>query len=145
MAVSELSGTIYRGEESVSHRVIADHILSPVAKSLVIVFVNGHIQTLWLEGQILARGQEFPAPHNRFLFEIIPKTKVPQHLKQRVMAVGTPHILDVADSHTFLAGGHTVMNAFVAETGGAAHEIRFELLHPRHAKHQGGVWGNNAV
>ena len=40
---------------------------------------------------------------NRVFFEVITKTEVAQHLKERVMERRASHVIDIARAETFLA------------------------------------------
>ena len=46
-------------------------------------------------GQTIRPGQQFPCPSNGFLFEVIPKGPIAQHLKKRVVVGILTHIFQV--------------------------------------------------
>ena len=78
----------------------------PYLKSLVILPINRRIQPLRLHADYLC--QKFPAPGNSLMFKIIPKRKIPQHLKKCQMPCGLPHIVNISGTDTFLTGGNSL-------------------------------------
>lgn len=77
-------------------------LLVPDLEGLIILPVDGGIEPV----RVHAYGfrQEFPAPGNGLMLKIIPKGKIPQHLKKGQMAGGLANILNIAGAHALLAG-----------------------------------------
>src|SRR5271157_3802593 len=60
------------------------HFLIPYLKGLIVFLVNGNPEFLLRKPHFFR--EEIPSPENRFLFEIVTKGKIPEHLKKCVMA-----------------------------------------------------------
>ena len=78
-------------------------LLVPDAESLIIVKVNGRIETVCRDSY--AFGQELPCPVDRFCLEVIAEGEVAQHLKECAVAGCLTDIFDIAGTDTFLACG----------------------------------------
>ena len=78
-------------------------LLVPDAESLIIVKVNGRIETVCRDSY--AFGQELPCPVDRFCLEVIAEGEVAQHLKECAVAGCLTDILDIAGTDTFLTCG----------------------------------------
>ena len=81
-------------------------VLVPDFKSLVIVQVNGGIETVLLQAHYL--GQEFPAIGDGVLFKIVSEGEVAQHLEVGAVTVGFSNVLNVASADALLAGADPV-------------------------------------
>ena len=82
--------------------------------------------------------QKLPPKHNRVFFEIISERKVPQHLKEGVMAPGIPDILKIVmltpRTQTLLHRHRPRIGACVLPK-----EHSLELIHPGIGKQQGRI------
>ena len=78
-------------------------LLVPDAESLIIVKVNGRIETVCRDSY--AFSQELPCPVDRFCLEVIAKGEVSQHFEECAMAGCLTDIFDIAGTDTFLACG----------------------------------------
>jgi len=80
-------------------------------------------------------GDQLPCERNRLFLEVVAKAEIPQHFKERVVARGISHIVEVivlaARAHTFLRGGR----AFVVAVFDAGKQV-LELHHARVREHQ---------
>ena len=81
-------------------------VLVPDLKSLVVIQVDGGIQTVLLQAYHL--GEELPAEGNGFLLEVVTEGEVAQHLKVGAVTVSLSDVLDVAGADALLAGGDAV-------------------------------------
>ena len=71
----------------------------------VIVFAkNGNVELVFREPVIF--GDQLPSKCNRVFLEIIPKRKIPQHLKERMMPPRVPDIIQIV---VFPARPHTLL------------------------------------
>ena len=82
-------------------------LIMPDVPGLVVVHINRRIQSVRIKADPFRRGQEFPAPGNRFVLEIIAERKVAQHFKIGAVARGMAHVVDVARADALLAGADT--------------------------------------
>ena len=101
-------------------------VLVPDLKRFLIVLIDGRIQAVRVNADPVRAGQEFPAPGDRFLFEVIAKGEVAQHLEEGAVARGLADVFDIARADALLAGRHAVARRLLL-----AGEIR---LHRRHAR-----------
>ena len=101
-------------------------ILVPNLKCFLVVLINGRIQAVWVDTNPLRAGQKFPAPRDRFLFEVITKREVAQHFKERTVARSLADVFDIARSDAFLASRYAMARRLLF-----ASEVR---LHRRHAR-----------
>ena len=76
----------------------------PDFNSLIIIGIDRHPKLLL--GQLHNFCQELPCPGNSLTLEVITKGEVAQHFKVGLVACRTAHILNVASTHTALAGGN---------------------------------------
>ena len=81
-------------------------------------FVHRGVQTLFRETP--RAGDQFPGPFDGFLFEIITKGPVAQHLEKRVVIGIHPHIFEVV---VFAAGANTLLRV-----SGAPRRVRAVLF-----------------
>ena len=98
----------------------------PDLRRLVIVCVDGDVETLLIQFQFL--GQQLPGKGDRFLLEVITEGKVAEHFKEGVMAGSPTHIFQVvmlpAGTDTLLrTAGPQVIPLFQTE------EDVLELVH----------------
>lgn len=101
---------------------------------LVIVFVDGHRETVGIEGQPFFVGKKLPRPLNRFLLEVIAEAEIPKHFKEGVVVRRAPDIVDVPGPEALLASR-------------SAREVEFdfpqkvvlELIHPGGSEQDRGV------
>ena len=82
--------------------------LVPDFKCLVVINVDGRIETIGVDANPLGRGQEFPAPVNGFTLEVVTEGEVTQHLEVGAVTCGLADVLDVAGTNALLAGGDTM-------------------------------------
>ena len=99
-------------------------ILIPDFERLVIIHVDGRIQAVRVNANPLRAGQEFPAPGNGFLLEVIAKREIAQHLEERAMARGLADVFNIARTDALLAGCDAVARRLLL-----AGEIRFHWRH----------------
>ena len=110
--------------------------LFPELERVVVVDIDGGDQLLFGEREGL--GEEVPGELDRVILEIIAKGKVPQHLKEGVVAGRVAHVVEVV---VLAAGAHALLRADRAlvrpllDTG----EDVLELHHPGIGEHQRGV------
>ena len=71
---------------------------------------------------------------NRVFFEVITKTEVAQHLKERVMERRASHVIDIARAETFLASRRSSEVQL-----DLSQKMVFELIHSCWSKQHGGV------
>ena len=108
----------------------------PVACGFVIGVIDGDAQLVFRDVEVF--GQQLPSEGDRLFFEVIAERKVPQHFKERMVAGGIAHIVQIvvltARAHRFLrCGGALVITRF------NACEAILELNHARIGEHQGRV------
>ena len=76
----------------------------PIACGFFIGVIDGDAQLIFRDVEIL--GQQLPSERDRLFFEIIAERKVPQHLKERMVAGSVAHIVQIvvftARAHRFL-------------------------------------------
>ena len=76
--------------------------LVPDFKSLVIVFIDGGVQPVFLQAYHL--GQKLPAPGDGLVLEVVAEGEVAQHLEVGAVTGGLADVVDVAGTDTLLAG-----------------------------------------
>ena len=76
----------------------------PDFKRLIVILVDGRIQSVFVQTNYL--GQEFPAPGNGFMFEVVTEGEITQHLKIGAMAGGFTDVLNITGTDALLAGAH---------------------------------------
>src|SRR4029077_2536112 len=104
----------------------------PDVDRLVVVLVDGHPQAIGIDTVSLR--DELEPPRARFGLEVVTEREVTQHLEQREMAIGPPHILDVIGAEALLdRRGAAKRRLDLAE------EIRDELLHARAGEQKTGL------
>ena len=82
------------------------HVLVPDLKGFVVIQIDGGIEPLRVQPADIR--QEFPAPGDGFLLEIIAEGEVAQHLKIRAVAGRLADIFDVPRPDALLAGADPV-------------------------------------
>ena len=122
---------LLRQEEQVFflHAAAAPQLIAFQIPGAVLIPLEHREGQLFLrQSQIFRAGQEFPAPGNHFLLEIIPQAPVPQHLKEGQVA-GIPHVVNVARADALL---------HVRQPGsggmGRTHQIGDQGMHARRRK-----------
>ena len=98
-------------------------LLVPDIEGLIVIFVDGRIQTVLLQANDLC--QKLPAPGNCFSLKVITKGEVTKHFEVCAMTGSLTDILDVTGTNTLLAS-----------TDSAARGLNLSLeirLHGRHA------------
>ena len=102
----------------------ADVVL-PDGSSFVVVHIDGGIQPVRIQSHPFRGGQEFPAPGDGFLLEVVAEGEVAQHLEEGAVTSRFADVLDVAGADALLAGADPVPRRFLfaLEPG----------LHRRHA------------
>ena len=100
------------------------HFFVPDLKRLVIFLIYGRIQSVRIQSHDL--GQKLPGPLDGFLFKIVSKRKIPQHLEKSTVTGGLSHILDISRTDTLLAGGHPSPGRNLLPC-----KIRLQRRHPR--------------
>ena len=94
------------------------HVLVPDFKRLLVggrglvPGKDGGIEPVCLQPQPLRAGQEFPAPGDGLLFEVVSKGEVAQHLKVRAVAGGLADVFNVAGTDALLTGADPVARRF---------------------------------
>ena len=90
----------------------------------------------------LLAGDQFPGKLDGFALEVVAERKVPQHLKECVVAARKPNVFQVlmlaAGAHAFLAGGRPTYSALLR-----AEEEIFELVYARVGEQQRRVIGRH--
>ncbi|RIH82052.1 hypothetical protein Mrose_03476 [Calidithermus roseus] len=143
--VGTLGGRVLRPEVLVGAEAVdvlrgQPHVLGPVLEGLVVLLVDGDVDAVGVEAQPLGRGEELPGPLDGLLLEVVAEGEVAQHLEDGLVAVGAPHVLDVAGAHRLLAGGHAAPLALVARKYRfLAHEVGLERGHAGVDEQEGGV------
>ena len=67
----------------VLHTAAAPYIGSLfITRAVAVTFKNGKSQLLGIDAQPFGTGQEFPAPGNHFLLEIVAQAPVAEHFKE---------------------------------------------------------------
>ena len=79
-------------------------LLVPDVEGLVIVQIDGGVQPVGLQAHPLGAGQEFPAPGDGLVLEIVAEGEVAQHLEIGAVAGGLAHIVDVTGTDALLTG-----------------------------------------
>ena len=83
-------------------------LLVPDVEGLVIVQIDGGVQPVGLQAHPLGAGQEFPAPGDGLVLEIVAEGEVAQHLEIGAVAGGLAHVVDVAGADALLTGAYPV-------------------------------------
>ena len=102
----------------------ADVVL-PDGGGFIVVHIDRRVQAVRIQAHPLRGSQEFPAPGDGFLLEIITEGEVAQHLKEGAVTGRLADVFDVAGADALLAGADPVPRRllFSLEPG----------LHRRHA------------
>ena len=79
--------------------------LVPDFESIIVINIDGRIETIGVDANPLGRGQEFPAPVNSFTLEVVTEGEVTQHLEVGAVTCGLADVLNVAGTNALLAGG----------------------------------------
>ena len=79
-------------------------LLVPDLKSLIVINVDGGIETVGIDADPVGRSQELPAPCDGFMLEVIAEREVAEHFKISAVAGGLADILDIAGTDALLAG-----------------------------------------
>ena len=98
--------------------------IRPDGVGLSVVLIDRHRQLFGWDVQPVFGREEFPCPVDRLPLEVIAKAEVAEHFKERVMASGPPHVLDIAGAEALLAGGGPGEIEFAF-----AKEMVLELVH----------------
>ena len=98
--------------------------LIPDFKSLIVIFVHGRIQPVWIQSHNFC--QKLPGPGNGLMLEIIPEGKIPKHFKECAMAGRLADIVDIPGTDALLAGGNPLPWRDLLSC-----EIRLQGSHPR--------------
>ena len=80
-------------------------LLVPDLESLVIVLVDGGVQTVGIQADDL--GQELPAPCDSLVLEVVTEGEVAQHFEVGAVTSGLTDVLDIAGTDALLAGADT--------------------------------------
>ena len=83
-------------------------LLVPDFPCLIVIEINGGIESLGVKANPLVRGQELPAVCNGFLLEVIAEGEVAEHFKVGAMACGLADVLDIAGADALLAGADSL-------------------------------------
>ena len=95
----------------------------PNFKCLVVVLIDRGIETLLLQSADL--GQEFPAPRDCLVLEIVAEGEVAEHLKIGAVAGGVTDVVNIARADALLTG---------ADAAAGRLDLALEIgLHRRHA------------
>ena len=91
--------------------------LLPQGKSLVIVFVNSKIQTVFGQGQPFFTSEELPGKADGVAFKIIAKAEVAHHFKESMMsgcaAYGVKVVMFTAGTDAALGRSRAAVRPFV--------------------------------
>ena len=104
----------------------AGHAL-PQPFGLVIGLVHGDPQPIGVQPVttlVQRPGQQIPGVLDRTLLEVVAEGEIPGHLKEGVVPLGDPDVLDIQGPHTFLHAGRTRERRFLL-----AEEVRLERHH----------------
>ena len=82
-------------------------LLVPNLKGLVVINIDGRIETVGIDADPVGRGQELPAPCDGFMLEVIAEGEVAEHFKISAVAGGLADVLDIAGTDALLAGADT--------------------------------------
>jgi hypothetical protein len=99
---------------------------------------DGHIELVLINAVPLFRSNQLPRVSDSISLEVVAKRKIPQHLKECVMPVGEPDVLQIVvlapGAHALLRGrGPGVLTLFEPEKN------VLELVHPRVGEQQRGI------
>ena len=103
--------------------------LAPVAEGLLVVQVDGDVQAL--RGQVEVLGHELPGPGDGVFLEVVADAEVTQHLEEGQVLV-VAHLVHVGGAEALLAGGEAL-------GGGCSlpHEVGLELDHAGAGEEEG--------
>ena len=128
---------IFLAETEDSFRSDTD-LFIPDIKSLIIILIDGGIETVRFQPDPFGRGQELPAPGYCLMLEIIPEGEVAQHLKIGAVACRLADVFNVAGADALLAGADSVAGRLFF-----ASEVRLHGSHARvNQKNTGIILGN---
>ena len=101
------------------------YLLVPDVECLVVVNVNGGVESVGVKADPLGRGEELPAPCDGLVLKVVAEGEVAQHFKISAVAGGLADVLDVAGAYALLAGADAVARRLL---------LALEIgLHGRHA------------
>ena len=83
-------------------------LLVPDLPCLVVIDIDGGIQSVRVYADPVGTGQELPAECNCFLLEVITEGEVSEHLKISAVACGFTDVFDIAGTNALLAGAHSL-------------------------------------
>jgi len=112
--------------------------LVPNFGGFVIVFVDRYGQSIWIDPEPLFIGEQLPSPLDGFVFKIIAKAEVAEHLEERVVISGSADVIDITGSQALLACRRPGEVEF-----DLTQEMVFELVHPRRRKKYRGIPGRH--
>ena len=94
-------------------------LLVPDVEGLVVIHIDRGVKPVRVDAHPLGRGEEFPAPSNGLVLEIVAEGEVAQHLKIGAVAGGLADIFNVAGADALLAGADPVTGRllFALEVG----------------------------
>ena len=100
-------------------------LVAPDVERLVVLFIHGRVQPLWVEADPVRARQKLPRPGDGFMLEVVAEGEVAEHLKIRAVARGLADVFNVAGADALLAGADAVARRLL---------IALEVgLHRRHA------------
>jgi hypothetical protein len=86
------------------------YFLVPNLKGFFVVFIDGRIQTVFFQTNHL--GQEFPAPSDGFVLEVITEGEVAQHFKIGAVTGSLTDVLNITGTNALLASADTAARGF---------------------------------
>ena len=104
-----------------------------VAGAVAVALEHGEGQLILVDAQPLFAGQEFPAPGNHFLLEVIAQAPVAQHFKEGQVAHVT-HVVDIDGADALLHVGEPVAGGVLL-----AQQVGHQGMHARGGEQHGGV------
>ena len=87
-------------------------LLVPDLPCLVVIDINGRVQSVGVYADPLGTGEELPAVCNSFLLEIIAEGEVSEHFKISAVSCGLTDILDITGADALLAGADTLAGRY---------------------------------
>ena len=97
----------------------------PDVVGFVVFEVDGDPEPVF--GELVDRGEQLPGPVDRFALEVVAKAEVPEHFKERVVARGVAHVVQVivlaARTDALLRGRRAIERLVQTQ------EVGLELVH----------------
>ena len=104
-----------------------------IARELAFAREAGEIELVLIDAEPFLAGQEFPAPFDRLVLEIIAEGPVAEHLEEGAVT-GVADLVDIAGADAFLHVAEPAARGVLR-----AEQIRHERMHARHREKSGRV------